>query len=174
MTAADDKDWTFVLDQPCPECGLDAPAVTDADVPEALRARAAEWAGLLDRWQRAPWAPPAGRWSALAYACHVRDATRVLEGRLRRILTEDEPVLETWDQDAAAEAERYDEQDPMAVSVQLHEATEQFAALAAGVTDEQRARTGRRDDGARFTAGGVPRYLLHESVHHLHDAQQGG
>jgi hypothetical protein len=33
----DDKDWTSVLERPCPECGFDAGAVAPADVPALLR-----------------------------------------------------------------------------------------------------------------------------------------
>ncbi len=41
------------------------------------------------------------------------------------------------------------------------------------VTGEQWARTGRRSDGAVFTAETIGRYFVHDWVHHLHDVGPG-
>ena len=45
----DTKDWTWVLDRPCPECGYDASRVAATDVAGAVRANAAGWADVLRR-----------------------------------------------------------------------------------------------------------------------------
>jgi hypothetical protein len=41
MTVEPDiKDWTWVIDRPCPECGFDASTLALTDVPDAIRANA--------------------------------------------------------------------------------------------------------------------------------------
>jgi hypothetical protein len=63
----DDKDWTWVLSRPCPECGFDAAAVDRDVVGDAIRANAALWPALLDR-DDVTVRPSEGQWSALEYA----------------------------------------------------------------------------------------------------------
>ena len=168
----DEKDWTWVLDRPCPECGFVAAEVAASDVAARLRANATEWVALLD-------ADPEGVrhradptvWSPLEYACHVRDVYRIYHGRLDRMLAEDDPHYANWDQDATAVEERYDLADPAAVAVELTREVELLAALFDTVDGDQWARTGVRSDGARFTIDTFSRYLLHDPVHHLHDVR---
>ena len=45
----DTKDWTWVLERPCPECGFDASSVDLAGVPELILANAAAWRDVLAR-----------------------------------------------------------------------------------------------------------------------------
>jgi hypothetical protein len=78
-------------------------------------------------------------------------------------------LFPNWDQDATAVAERYGEQDPGTVAVELEAAADVIADRLDGVVAEQWDRTGRRSDGARFTVESFARYLLHDSVHHLYD-----
>ncbi|MCC9309807.1 DinB family protein [Kitasatospora sp. RB6PN24] len=168
--APDTKDWTWVLERVCPDCGLDTPAVHPAEVPDLVRANAAGWTALLAgdpiELRRRP-APAV--WSALEYGCHVRDVFRLCAPRLDLMLTQDDPLFPNWDQDETALAERYWEQDPAVVSGELAEAAEVVAAAFARVTGEQWDRTGKRSDGARFTVGSFARYFIHDPVHHLHD-----
>jgi hypothetical protein len=167
----DAKNWTWVLERPCPECGFDAPAFDVAELGRALRATAAQWAVLLG-------AADVGRrfredrWSALEYGCHVRDVFVLFGERLTRMLHEDDPLFANWDQDATAEAEHYDRQDPAVVGRQLAEAAEALAAEFDSVHGAQWERTGRRSDGARFTVDSLGRYLLHDPVHHEWDVQE--
>ena len=39
----DDKDWTWVLQRPCPECGFEAAALDVTETGTAIRANAAAW-----------------------------------------------------------------------------------------------------------------------------------
>jgi hypothetical protein len=110
-------------------------------------------------------------WSPLEYACHVRDVFVLFDQRLQLMLTEDDPLFANWDQDRTAVEEKYAEQDPVAVAQQIPPAAEQLATRFAQVTD--RARTGRRSDGAVFKIESFARYLLHDPVHHLHDVGHG-
>lgn len=165
----DDKDWTWVLLRPCPECGLDARDVAPARVGAMVRAVAAAWvevlAGADVRVRPAP-----AVWSPLEYGCHVRDVLRRYDQRLRLMLTEPDPLFPNWDQDATAVADRYGEQDPGTVAAELRAAADPLAARFDAVRGEQWARTGRRSDGAHFTVDSFARYFVHDPIHHLYDA----
>jgi hypothetical protein len=166
----DEKDWTWVLQRPCPECGFVAASVPPGSVSTRLRANAGSWAEILrqpdDLVRRRP---AADRWSPLEYACHVRDVCTLYHERLDLMLGQDDPLYPNWDQDATAVAERYGEQNPTVVAAALRSAAEGLAGAFDGVHGEQWQRTGRRGDGASFDVAGFSRYLLHDPVHHLYD-----
>ncbi|MGK5499041.1 DinB family protein [Streptomyces sp. URMC 125] len=168
MITPDTKNWTWVLERPCPECGLDTRPVRGGDVPALLRENAAAWLPVLER-PGVRERPAPDVWSPLEYACHVRDVFRIFDERLRLMLTGDDPAFPDWDQDATAVAERYGEQDPRRVAGELSEAGEALAARLAAVAGEQWERTGTRSDGSRFTVESLARYMIHDPVHHLHD-----
>ena len=164
----DTKDWTWVLDRPCPECGLDTSTIHHDDVPVMLRANAVAWRDVLVRPDvRAR--PNPDTWSPLEYAAHVRDTCRVYAGRLHLMLTQDGPAYPNWDQDATAVEDCYGEQDPATVAAELTEAANHLADRFAEVADDQWQRTGTRGDGADFTVDTFARYFIHDPVHHLHD-----
>ena len=164
----EDKDWTFVLDRPCPECGYVAADVDVADLPGLVLAATTPWAQVL-AGQSAAVRPAPQMWSPLEYACHVRDVLRVFTGRVELIRTQDDPVFPNWDQDATAIEDRYWEQDPVAVAAELQAAAVAIAASWAGVGAAEWDRPGTRSNGSRFTLDTLGRYFLHDIVHHLHD-----
>jgi len=168
----DDKNWTWVLERTCPECGFDAGSFDPLQMPDAVRANAAEWDALLTD-PRVRDRPAADRWSALEYGCHVRDVFVLFNERLRLMLENDDPTYQNWDQDATAISERYDEQDPADVLPALHHAALALAERFADVTDDQWTRTGTRSDGAKFTVHTFAQYLIHDPIHHVHDVRQG-
>jgi hypothetical protein len=165
----DTKDWTWVLRQPCPECGFDTQGFAVQAVPEMIMVNAAAWQATLTGPGDARTRPVPGKWSAAEYGCHVRDVFRLFDQRLDLMLTEDDPLFPNWDQDATAVAERYAEQDPAEVAAALSDAGQAIASRFAGVTGGQWLRTGRRSDGASFTVETFARYFIHDPVHHLYD-----
>jgi hypothetical protein len=170
----DTKDWTWVLDRVCPECGFDATAIDASDVSRMLRDNAAAWQTVLARPHDEVAARPADdRWSALEYACHLRDVFRIYDQRLHLMLTEDDPDFPNWDQDETAVADRYGEQDPSTVAAEIAEAAARLADRFDSVSGDQWQRTGNRSDGARFTVDTFARYFIHDPVHHLDDVAKG-
>ena len=166
----DTKDWTWVTERPCPECGFDASAVELSTSGERVRENAAAWPTVLARGdvrQR----PNDHTWSPLEYAAHVRDVHRVYAQRLARFLLEDHPMFPNWDQDEAAVADRYNEQDPARVALELSEAAEEAASGFDAVPADAWDRTAERSDGARFTLESFARYYLHDLVHHRWDVE---
>ena len=164
----DTKDWTWVLQRPCPECGYDASAVSPRDISRRLGDCARAWVDVLAR-EDVRVRPEPTVWSPLEYGCHVRDVCRLYLERLELMLTTDDPLYPNWDQDATAVAERYGEQDPVTVMEQLAGAATQLALRFAALTDDEWQRPGRRSDGAAFTVATFARYFLHDVEHHLHD-----
>ncbi len=170
--APDDKNWTWVLERACPDCGFDAGAFDALDARSAIEANAARWQELLAD-PRASQRPDDHTWSALEYGCHVRDVFRLYLFRLDLMLHEDGPTFPNWDQDETAVRERYDRQDPHEVAGELHAAAGMLSARFATVQGDQWQRTGYRSDGAAFTIDSFTRYLVHDPVHHVHDVEQG-
>jgi hypothetical protein len=164
----DGKDWTWVLERPCPECGYDASTVTSRDVPDRLRRaiatlRTAVLAPGSDR------RPQPDIWSALEYGAHVRDVCIVFGARLAQMRSTDDPQFPDWNQDQTALAERYWEQDPARVGDELAVEGERIATDFATVDDGEWQRRGRRSNGSVFTIETLARYFLHDVVHHVHD-----
>lgn len=166
----DTKDWTWVVERRCDECGLDASELGVGDLPELLRDATARWSEVLRRGD-VRLRPAEGVWSPLEYAAHVRDVHRLFAERLRQVLAEDAPTFTSWDQDAAAVDGRYGEQDPVEVEVGLIEAAGDVAGRYARVRDDQLERTGTRADGRAFTVTSLGRYHLHDVLHHLWDVR---
>lgn len=164
----DDKNWTWVLERDCPECGFDAASIEMDELPQRIRENAAMWAILLADPQ-AQRRPSDDRWSALEYGCHVRDVFRLFHERLRLMLAEDAPRFSNWDQDAHAIEDRYGEQDPAVVAEELAAAAEEIASAFGAVLPDEWERPGVRSDGAVFTVESFARYFLHDPVHHVHD-----
>lgn len=164
----DDKDWTWVLSRPCPECGFVADTCESREFGEMLRINAQRWAAVLERPDVA--ARPEDRtWSPLEYACHVRDVHRIFAERLVLMLEVDNPQFPNWDQDATAVASDYAAQDAAVVAAELVESADHVASLYDGVAGDQWTRLGTRSNGSVFTVDTIGRYHLHDDVHHLWD-----
>ncbi len=164
----DDKNWTWVLEKPCGDCGFDASSFDAASTGPALRDQVARWIAVL-RQSDVNVRPKPGVWSPLEYACHVRDVFRKFDERLALMLNEIDPAFENWDQDATAIEDRYDLQNAAVVANELQEAGISLADRFDSVVGEQWSHKGFRSDGSAFTVESIAKYLLHDPVHHLWD-----
>jgi hypothetical protein len=165
----DTKDWTWVLQRPCPDCGLDTRSLPRDGIAGLTRATAAAWQDLLAGPGEHRARPAPGKWSALEYGCHVRDVLRLYDQRLSLMLIQEGPQFPNWDQDATAIADRYREQDPATVARDLATAAGVIAAHFDGLAPDHWHRTGTRSDGAHFIVESFARYFIHDPVHHLFD-----
>jgi SAM-dependent methyltransferase len=166
----DTKDWTWVLDRACGECGFDAGTFDRLAIPRAFRRNAQVWFALLadpDAGERTR----SDRWSTLEYACHVHDVHQIYHDRVAQMLAEDNPLFENWDQDQAAVDGRYDGQMPSIVGPTLVASAYAMSDLYDSVSPLSWQRRGRRSDGHEFTVETLARYQLHDVVHHLHDVR---
>jgi hypothetical protein len=164
----DTKNWTWVVERPCRDCGFDPHAVQPGQLADLLRENTRGWYGKLADADYAV-RPAPHVWSRLEYACHVRDVHRMFAQRVRLMLQEDDPIFDNWDQDATAVEEVYGEQDPATVGTELVERAAEAVAVYVSVEDDQWERAGRRSNGSEFTVASIGRYHLHDVVHHLWD-----
>lgn len=166
----DAKNWTWVVEKPCPDCGFDPAGVEFEQIPDLVRANAARWPAVLARTDVAV-RPDDRTWSALEYGAHVRDVFRIFRERLELMLTQTDPAFANWDQDATAVAENYGAQNPGVVSAELVAAADEIADAFAAVPVDALDRRGLRSDGSAFTVRTLAVYFLHDPVHHLHDVR---
>jgi hypothetical protein len=167
---ADTKNWTWVIERPCPECSFDASHYADADIAPAILDNAASWPPVLAR-PTVRIRPNDSTWSALEYSAHVRDVLAVYQERLRLMVETDDPLYPNWDQDETAVAERYNEQDPALVGEQLGANARGLARAVAALGDDEWQRVGRRSDGVSFTVSTMLTYMTHDLVHHRWDVR---
>ncbi|CAN5514151.1 maleylpyruvate isomerase N-terminal domain-containing protein [soil metagenome] len=168
LPAPDDKDWTWVLDRPCPDCGFDAAALPRESIAAEVLLSTPRWRAALQRGD-ADVRRGQATWSVLEYGCHIRDVHTIFAARVRLILDEDNPEFENWDQDATAVQKRYWDQLADVVSHELAAAAEQASAAFTGLSPAQWSRVGRRSNGSVFTAETLGKYYLHDVAHHLYD-----
>ena len=172
------KDWTWVLEEVCTECGYNASAVDPGDVAALMRTNAASFRAALGRGDivniRPPVAPGASPvWSALEYGAHVRDVYKVAGERLTKMLKKKAPTFADWDQNEAAVSGDYGNADVDKVRYDLAANAGRAADLLDKVRDDQWQRTGMRSDGAGFTIATFAVYILHDVTHHLVDIERG-
>jgi hypothetical protein len=165
----DTKNWTWVLERACPECGFDTAAFPREAVVELLIDVTQAWHEVLTGPGEHRTRPRPDVWSPLEYGCHVRDVYGRFDERLRLMLETDDPHYPDWNQNQTALDDRYDQQDPDTVAVELAAAGEALAGRFATVSGPAWQRTGNRSDGARFTVESFARYFIHDPVHHLYD-----
>jgi S-DNA-T family DNA segregation ATPase FtsK/SpoIIIE len=118
--------------------------------------------------------PRPGVWSALEYACHVRDVLGAQRGRLLRAQAEDRPEAVSMDRDGRVARERYNEQDPAAVADELAAAAELLAGAfdalgGSGAPGWQRVIVYHWPETAERDMAWLGRHTVHEGVHHLRD-----
>jgi hypothetical protein len=166
----DTKDWTWVLERRCPDCGYDAGAVDGTQVATRLRDVATRWQEVIAR-PNAGARPAPDVWSPLEYSCHVGDTCVRFRGRLEQMLNEEDPLFENWDQDATAIERRYDQLPREQVADEFGTAASAMAARLDAVSGSQWQRPGRRSDGSSFTVESLSQYFLHDLVHHLWDVR---
>ena len=168
MIEPDTKDWTWVLSEPCPECGYDAGSIRPTDVAAHLRRDADAWGTRL-AGPSVTARPTPTVWSILEYGCHVRDVHRIFDERVRLMLAQDDPRFPNWDQDETALAGDYASQDPATVAGELRQAATTVADAYDSVPADAWSRRGLRSNGSEFTIATIALYHLHDVVHHAWD-----
>jgi len=168
----DTKDWTWVLQRPCPDCGFDPVTVHPTTVAGHIRRDAADWELRLAR-PGVRSRPAPGVWSNLEYGCHIRDVHRIFDHRVQLMLGQTDPQFPNWDQDATAIADDYGGQDPTTVAGELRAAADAVAQRYDSVPEEGWDRRGLRSNGSEFTVATIAVYHLHDIVHHAWDVSTG-
>lgn len=157
----------------CTECGYSYGALRRPEIAPELRALARRYQDVLDGTggERLRAHPRADVWSALEYACHVRDVLAVQRQRVQLARTEDEPVFATMRREERVLEERYNAQEPTEVAAQIQVGAEALAATLEALDDAGWGRTGvyRWPTTAVRTVEWIGLHTVHECVHHLLD-----
>jgi S-DNA-T family DNA segregation ATPase FtsK/SpoIIIE len=178
MTDAETPNDVPATDGVCAECGFDYEGVADDEVVGKVRDlgrryRAPLSRGLpgesLDELVRAH--PQPGVWSALEYACHVRDVLAVQRLRVELALVEDVPTFAPMGREERVVDEGYNDQDPAVVLDELAANAEAAAAMFEAMNADQWARTGiyGYPEPTERDMRWIARHTIHEGHHHLLD-----
>ncbi len=157
----------------CEECGfeydLNEAEQAGAAIVDGVAQLAAVLQGSPDHLTRRP---QPQTWSALEYACHVRDVLLVQRERVLAARRTDRPSFEPMGRDERVEHDGYAEQDPRDVSRQLTDAARLFANVLARLDPSDWDRTVMYNYPTRSARSlrWIAMHTLHEVHHHLLDA----
>ena len=113
--------------------------------------------------------PLPGKWSAREIVQHLADSEMNSAIRLRKLLTEESPQIQGYDQDEYAARLRYNERDIQPALEAFRAARATTAQLLDAMTEEDWAREGTHSESGRYTAEDWLRiYAAHA---HNHAAQ---
>jgi hypothetical protein len=164
------------VDGRCHDCGFDYDDDADAEIATRIRESGPRFGVPLARaGEGARTRPAPDVWSALEYACHVRDVLAVQRERLDRALAEDNPVLEARGMFRWADEHQYGTQDPSLVLRQLRANADSLATAISALSPAEWARPlvyGHPQQPAERTVRWFLRHTLHECEHHLADAMR--
>ena len=113
--------------------------------------------------------PIPGKWSAREIVHHLGDSESFSAGRLRKLLVEDNPTIQGYDQDAFASRLRYNERDMAPALEAFRCARESTMQVIQIMTDDDWQRAGTHTESGRYTTEDWLRiYAAHA---HNHAAQ---
>lgn len=162
----------------CDECNFAYDGLDPGAVPGAIRSLGGRFAMRLSNERADPSLaqtirarPGPGVWSALEYACHVRDVFLVQRERVYLTLVEQCPSFARMYRDERADLARYAAQAPSEVAHELKTAAELLAWAFSGLDDAQLQRpcTYNFPEARERTVLWLGRHSVHEGEHHLRD-----
>jgi len=162
----------------CEECGFSYAGHDRAMLPDELHAAAEVVAKRLtagepheDWLKRLRWRPAPDVWSALEYACHVRDVLLMQRERLFLAQVEEGPVFKPMYRDERVALDGYNEQTPADVASAISVAAGLFrgAVLPFDHGAWQRTCEYAFPNPAKRNLLWVVVHTLHEMRHHLFD-----
>jgi hypothetical protein len=159
----------------CPACGFTYDLTVARDAGRRIAIGAEELAAIIEvgdgDFVRRP-APET--WSALEYACHVRDVLLVQRERVLLARRVDEPSLVPMGRDERVEHDGYNEQRPTDIARQLRDAASMFAGVLTRLDDEGWRRTViyNYPEPTVRDLRWVAAHTQHEVQHHLADVRR--
>jgi hypothetical protein len=173
---ADERLYEFVgydaLEDACNECGFSY-NVGREEITSWIRSDAAAFVDRLRGFhtEAVRRRPEPDVWSPLEYACHVRDVLRIQRERVVLALETDEPAFAPMRRDERAVEDRYNEQDPDVVAVEILDAAAAFADLMDGLDEAGWLRRGvyNYPEPQLRTTEWIATHTVHELLHHRVD-----
>jgi len=96
--------------------------------------------------------PIPGKWSAREIVHHLGDSESTAAGRIRKLLCEDDPLIQGYDQDQFATKLRYNERDMAPALEAFRCARVTTMQLLRLMTEEDWQRSGTHTESGRYTA----------------------
>lgn len=153
----------------CSECGFDFDATPPSVALATLQAMVPEYKDRLETPEDQLRSRPApSTWSALEYACHVRDCLALYDWRIRKVLAEDRPELPQMRRDAVVVERAYNHQSPAGVAQDINANQAELAAVCKQISRSGWQRIGVRE-GAELSVTWMIANTTHEVRHHLMD-----
>jgi hypothetical protein len=142
--------------------------MTRQEIADALRALPSQIEELVQglsedalRWRPAP-----SEWSIKEVCCHLRDFSEIGGERLRHILSEDNPFLPGYDQEALARDRDYQSEDTPLVLTGLRAYSGGLAYLLENLGEEEWQRRGRHEERGPISVAQYAQLLAdHAGVH---------
>lgn len=163
------------VDGRCDECGFDYDDPDRAGVLAALRTGADDFGPLLaGAGEQVGRRPEPDVWSALEYACHVRDVLLIQRRRIGQTLAQDCPAYVPMNREQRLIDEHYDRQDPTAVAADLRVRAGEFVAAGEALDAEGLGRTGiyNYPTPTERPLSWLLHHTAHEVRHHLYDVRR--
>jgi hypothetical protein len=139
--------------------------VTPSEIAAVLETSGSAYAGLLRSLpaEAAAWRPAPSEWCVNECVGHVVEAERRgFAGRIRIILGQDEPQLESWNQEEVSRSRRDCERSPRQMLDEFVPVRRESVDLVRSLKPDQLRRGGMHPEVARLTV----EELIHEWVHH--------
>jgi len=113
--------------------------------------------------------PIPGKWSAREIIHHLADSESISSFRLRKLLTEKQPVIQGYDQEAYARRFAYNERDHAAAFELFRAVRANNSQILRAMTDEDWSRSGQHSESGAY---GAETWLTIYAAHaHDHAAQ---
>ena len=119
--------------------------------------------------------PPSGQWTAREIVHHLADSESMAYIRLRRLVAEDEPLIEGYDEPEWARRLHYDR--PIEPSLAVLRAVRASShQLLTSLTTDEWSRVGTHSEGGAYTVGrwlGIYAAHSHEHADQIRRARRG-
>lgn len=158
----------------CDGCGYTYDEVATGEIADILRGLCAQYVEVLSRAGREEdlrARPEPQVWSAVEYACHVRDVLLIQRDRVILALVEDNPSFPRMYRDERVALTGYRPESLQEIIEELNVAANLFARLFEGLSVEQMNRPCIYNfpSATERDVGWLGRHTVHETKHHLSD-----
>lgn len=111
--------------------------------------------------------PIPGTWSIQQIVCHLMDTDLIASYRMKRIIAEEQPRFDLYDENAFAAQLHYDKLSAERVCEVFRANRHVTADLLRNCPDDAFARTGQHPEVGPMTLGRLVRLYIHHLGHHL-------
>lgn len=113
------------------------------------------------------WRPSPKEWSIKEVCCHLRDDAEIHGLRIRRMVSEEEPYLSAYDQEALARDRGYQDDSTPLVLAALRAFWGGVAYLLENLSEDEWQRAGRHEERGRITVALEAEVMAEHAREHL-------